>query len=57
MNSLTTTGVTSGVIAGTLCQEAWKRQAKMSNNEILKLEKMREEARLTGKIRSGVFRV
>ncbi|MEM0460171.1 MAG: hypothetical protein QXZ31_09925 [Thermofilaceae archaeon] len=48
---LAAAGVTAGVIAGTLLiEELRKRQAKMSDMEILELEKALEEARLTGRI-------
>lgn len=48
---ITAAGVIAGVAAGTLLVETLrKRQSKLSDREILELEKMLEEARLTGKI-------
>ena len=48
---LSAAGIMAGVVAGVLLIEEFrKRQARMSDEEILKLEGMLEEARLTGRI-------
>lgn len=44
-------GIMAGMIAGTLLiDELRKRQSKLSNQEILELERMLEEARIQGKV-------
>lgn len=48
---MTAAGLMAGIIAGTLLvSELKRRQSKLSPQEILELEKMLEEARITGKV-------